>query len=83
MVLRRFITPRGNIRELRSNWGINFVVAERAFYRIMELISEEIFRSQIEYELSRLFSCYSTRARKIFALSDGELLKQKLQTKNY
>ena len=30
---------------------------------------------------SRLFSSYSMRPRKIFALLDGELLKQKLQTK--
>ena len=50
-----------------------------------------IFRGRIKYELiyslrgasSRLFSSYSMRKRKIFALLDEKLLKQKLQTKNY
>ena len=29
MALRRFINIRGKIRQLRSNWGTNFVGAER------------------------------------------------------
>ena len=61
---------------------------------IIKVYLANIFRGRIEYELiyslrgakhrfapRRLFSSYSMRPRKIFALLHGELLKQKLQTK--
>ena len=41
MALRRFVRLRGNIRELRSDWGTNFVGSERELRGVVKEISHE------------------------------------------
>jgi len=52
MALRRFISIRGNIRSLQSDWGSNFVGAERELKEAVKDMNHERIRDFLLHEES-------------------------------